>query len=238
MGASRSEVRASLADTRAVVLSRIADACGRVGRDPADVTIVAVSKGVPAARLAAGLAVGIELLGENRVQEAAQKAPLVPGATWHMVGRLQGNKAARAVALFAAIHSVDSIDLARRLDRAAGAADRSSRYPVFLQVNVDGDQAKAGFAPVLLETELGGLADLRNLELRGLMTIGRMSHGAAEARPTFAALRDLSDRLRARDDRLGDGLSMGMSDDFEVAVEEGATVVRIGRALFGDRPPA
>lgn len=199
---------------------------------------MAVSKGVPATWLSVAAEVGLGLLGENRVQEAAQKIPFVPGATWHMVGRLQGNKAARAVDLFSVIQSVDSVDLAVRLDRAAGAARYTSRYPIFLQVNVDGDDAKAGFLPASLEAELEGLAALPNLELRGLMTVGRMAERPEAARSTFVGLRELLERLRAREPRLGAGLSMGMSDDFEVAVEEGATLVRIGRALFGERSAA
>ena len=200
-------------------------------------TVVAVSKGVPASRLAAAVALGLDVLGENRVQEAAVKIATLPGATWHMVGRLQGNKVARAVELFATVQSVDSLGLARRLDRAAAASGRSTRYPVFLQVNIDGDPAKAGFTPEALEEGLHSLATLEGLDLCGLMTIGRMAERPGAARATFARLRLLSEHLRDRDGRLGAGLSMGMSDDFEVAVEEGATVVRIGRALFGARPP-
>ncbi|CAN5682265.1 YggS family pyridoxal phosphate-dependent enzyme [soil metagenome] len=196
---------------------------------------MAVSKGVPATRLVAAVDVGLGLLGENRVQEAAEKVPLVAGATWHMLGRLQGNKAARAVELFRAVHSVDSIDLARRLDRAAGTLGRSVPYPVYLQVNVDRDEAKAGFTPESLEDGLSSLASMTNLEFVGLMTVGRLAERPEAARPTFSRLRLVSERLRRRQVRLGEGLSMGMSDDFEVAVEEGATVVRVGRALFGAR---
>ncbi|MDQ3447791.1 MAG: YggS family pyridoxal phosphate-dependent enzyme [Chloroflexota bacterium] len=213
------------------------DACRRVGRDAADVTLMAVSKGVPASLLTSAVAVGLDLFGENRVQEAAAKIPAVPAATWHLVGRLQGNKAARALELFATIHSVDSLDLARRLDRLADVIDRATPYPVFLQVNVDEDLSKAGFSPAALGLALDGLVSLPNLELRGLMTIGRMGGRPEAGRPTFRRLRGLAESLHSQDSRLGAGLSMGMSDDFEVAVEEGATVVRIGRALFGDRLP-
>ncbi len=199
-------------------------------------TLVAVSKGVPASRLAAAVELGLDVLGENRVQEAADKVAGFHGVTWHMVGHLQGNKVARAVELFATVQSVDSLGLARRLDRAAAASGRSTRYPVFLQVNIDGDPAKSGFSPEALEQGLHSLASLEHLELCGLMTIGRISDRAAPAQATFAQVRALSERLRDRDGRLGAGLSMGMSDDFEVAVEQGATVVRIGRALFGARP--
>ena len=197
---------------------------------------MAVSKGVPATRLAAAVEAGFRSLGENRVQEAADKVPAVPGATWHMVGHLQGNKAARAVELFDSIQSVGSIDLARRIDRAAGTLGRSTPYPVYLQVNVDRDRAKAGFSPESLEDELDVLVTLPNLDLLGLMTVGRWAERPETARPTFSRLRALSERLRSRQPCLGEGLSMGMSDDFEVAVEEGATVLRVGRALFGARP--
>ncbi len=179
----------------------------------------------------------MDVLGESRVHEAADKVARFHGVTWHMVGHLQGNKVARAVELFATVQSVDSLGLARRLDRAAAPSGRSTRYPVFLQVNIDGDPAKAGFGPEALEQGLHSLASLEHLELCGLMTIGRMAERPEAARATFGRLRLLSERLRDRDGRLGAGLSMGMSDDFEVAVEEGATVVRIGRALFGTRPP-
>ena len=154
------------------------------------------------------------------------------------MGHLQKNKAARAVELFDAIESVDSAALAVRLDRLIG--ERGSRpggpLPVYLQVNVDVDPAKAGFSEASLERELGDILALPNLDVHGLMTVGWLTGGAAEARPTFARLRALSERLRATDPRLGAGLSMGMTDDYEVAIEEGSTVVRVGRALFGERP--
>ncbi len=222
---------------RARVLERIAVACARSGRRPEDVTLVAVSKTVPSERLVAAVAAGLDLLGENRVQEAAAKVSLVPGAQWHLVGPLQANKARRAVELFAAIESVDSVELARRLGRLALEAGRAP-LPVFLQVNVDADPAKAGFLPAELEASLPGSIGPAEggLELVGLMTIGRLVASADEARPTFADLRALSERLRGEAPGLGAGLSMGMSDDFEVAVEEGATHVRVGRALFGERP--
>jgi PLP dependent protein len=196
---------------------------------------VAVSKGVPAGRLRDALALGLIDLGENRVQEAEGKVGSLAGARWHMVGRLQSNKAARAVALFDEIHSVDSLELAERLARLA-AGREAGRLPVFIQVNVDADAAKTGFSPAALEALIGRLAALDGLELRGLMTIGRIDVPEADSRSTFRRLREFSERLRAAEARLGPGLSMGMSDDFELAVEEGATVVRIGRALFGGRP--
>lgn len=196
---------------------------------------MAVSKTVPAARLAAAVAAGLTVLGENRVQEAESKAPLVSGATWHLIGPLQSNKARRAVELFDVIESVDSVELARRLDRVAGELGRAP-LGVYLQVNVDRDEAKAGFLPDRLAGELAGLVELPNLRLLGLMTVGRLVGSAEEARPTFGRLRELSERLRGTLPGLGAGLSMGMTDDYAVAVEEGATVIRVGRALFGARP--
>ncbi len=215
----------------------MAAACLRAGRAPDAATLVALSKTVTVATLRLAQAAGHDLLGENRVQEAADKIPLLGPATWHLVGHLQKNKAAKAVELFDAIESVDSVALAARLDRIVG--ERGSRsggpLPVYLQVNVDADPAKAGFTPETLGRELGDVLALPNLAVHGLMTVGWLTAGSAEARPTFARLRELSERLRAADPRLGPGLSMGMSDDYEVAIEEGSTLVRVGRALFGER---
>ncbi|HEX3427391.1 MAG TPA: YggS family pyridoxal phosphate-dependent enzyme [Candidatus Limnocylindrales bacterium] len=234
---------AAIADARDHVHRRIADACARVGRDPGSVALVAVSKTVPVERLRAAVAAGLTTLGENRVQEAEQKIADVPGARWHLIGPLQSNKARRALAAFAVIESVDSVELAVRLDRLAAEARPQERVPVFLQVNVDGDPAKAGFAPAALVAVAELIAALPRLEIRGLMTVGRLVPRPEDARPTFVALRVLAERLRAGVGSGGSGgpawlgpeLSMGMSDDFEIAVQEGATVVRIGRALFGHR---
>jgi pyridoxal phosphate enzyme (YggS family) len=222
---------------RDAVLARIADAAGRAGRDPDGVTLVAVSKTVPADRVQAAVAAGLTVLGENRVQEAEGKAPAVEGATWHLVGPLQGNKARRAVTLFDVIQSVDSVALAQRLAGLAGELRPGRPLPVLLQVNVDRDPAKAGWSPDALARDAEALDGLAPLDVRGLMTIGRLAATPDEARPTFGALRALSTRLRAAWPRLGPELSMGMSDDYAAAVEEGATIVRVGRALFGERPP-
>jgi PLP dependent protein len=227
-----------LAAARAEVLERMAAACLRSGRAPDAATLVAISKTVPVERLRLAQAAGHDQLGENRVQEAAAKIPLLAPATWHLVGHLQKNKAARAVELFDVIESIDSAALAARLDRlveehGSRAGDSLS---VYLQVNVDADPAKAGFAPGAIERELGAILALPNLEVRGLMTVGQLAGEAGAARPTFVRLRELSERLRAADPRLPPGLSMGMSDDYEVAIEEGSTLVRVGRALFGERP--
>ena len=223
-----------IAAARAELLERIAAACGRVGRDPAAVELIAVSKGVSVERLREAVSLGLTELGENRVQEAEPKIAAVGGARWHMVGRLQSNKARRAVELFDEIQSVDSVALAERLSRLVDGVRRSP-LPVLLQCNVDADPAKAGFAADELERTIDRLAELPRLAIGGLMTLGRQVGPAELARPTFRALRALSERLRRREPRLGAGLSMGMSDDFEIAIEEGATRVRIGRALFGER---
>ncbi|MFO1539660.1 MAG: YggS family pyridoxal phosphate-dependent enzyme, partial [Chloroflexota bacterium] len=226
---------AAFAAAPAEVRDRIAAACARVGRDPSAVTLVAVSKTVPAERLRAAIAAGIVVLGENRVQEAEEKVPLLPPAEWHLVGRLQSNKVSRALTLFAHLGSVDSRALAERIDRLAPAAGRS-RVPIWLQVNVDADPAKGGWEPDLLTRELPALLALPSVEVRGLMTVGRLVATADEARPTFTRLRALATDLRAAHPGLGPGLSMGMTDDYAVAVEEGSTLVRVGRAIFGTRP--
>jgi PLP dependent protein len=237
MQATEPSTVAAIEAARARVLGRIADACARSGRDPADVQLVAVSKTVPVERLRAAVAAGLTALGENRVQEAEPKVAALPTVEWHLVGHLQANKVARALELFAVIESVDSVELAIRLDRLAGRIAGPPRT-VYLQVNVDDDPDKTGFPMSDIERDLERLAALGHLELRGLMTVGRLVADAEAARPTFARLAALSARLRARVPALGAGLSMGMSDDLDVAVEEGATVVRIGRALFGNRPAA
>jgi hypothetical protein len=237
---------ASIGAARERVLDAIAAAAARAGRDPAEVTLVAVSKTVDAARVRAAVAAGCTVLGENRVQEGAAKRPEVPGATWHLIGPLQANKARRALEAFDVIESVDSLALAARLDRIArevgglpptGDVDPARRVRVLLQANVDDDPAKAGFDPEDLARDIASIEGLSALELAGLMTVGRVVATAEEARPTFAALRELSRRLRDRPGaRLGPALSMGMSHDFAVAVEEGATLVRVGTAIFGARP--
>jgi pyridoxal phosphate enzyme (YggS family) len=221
---------------REAVLGRVVRAAERAGRDPAMVKLVAASKTVPAERLRAAVAAGLTVLAENRVQEGEQKRPLVAGATWHLIGPLQSNKARRAIETYDMVQSVDSLELARRLDRlVAGAGAPAARLAVLLQVNVDDDPAKAGFQPDELGALLPMLLDQAALRVDGLMTVGRLVDNPEAARPTFRRLRLLADQLRAADARLGPELSMGMSADFEVAVEEGATIVRVGRALFGER---
>ncbi len=197
--------------------------------------LVAVAKTVDAPRVVAAVAAGFTTIGENRVQEAEAKVGQVAGVTWHLIGPLQSNKARRAIGLFDMIQTVDSVDLARRLDRLAGELRPGRPLPVLLEVNVDRDPSKAGFEPDAVRGSAADLAELRNLDPRGLMTIGRLAASASEARATFRALRELGEALRDRWPGLGPELSMGMTDDFELAVEEGATIVRIGRAIFGER---
>jgi len=227
---------AALAVARARVLDAIDAACARSGRNPREVSLVAVTKTVPAERLRAAALAGLGPFGENRVQEAEAKVPLVPGASWHLIGPLQSNKARRAVEAFDVIETVDSIELARRLDGIATDLRPDRPLPVLIQVNVDRDPAKAGFDPDDLEASLPEMLACPGLRLDGLMTIGRLVADPDSARPAFRALRELGQRLRERFPALGAQLSMGMSDDYPVAVEEGATLVRVGRALFGERP--
>ncbi|HUG30846.1 MAG TPA: YggS family pyridoxal phosphate-dependent enzyme [Candidatus Limnocylindria bacterium] len=244
-----------LAAMRARILERVTAAAAVAGRDPAEVEIVAVTKTVAPDRILAAIEAGFTSLGENRVRERAAKAnELAParadaaraaGATpgvasgaalsWHLVGPLQSNKARRAILLFDAIETVDSLALAQRLSRIAGEVRPGRALPVLLQVNIDDDAAKSGYDVSALERELPSILGLPGLKVDGLMTVGRLVDAPALARPTFVALRALSERLRALDDRLGPALSMGMSEDYPIAVEEGATIVRIGRAIFGER---
>lgn len=228
----------ALAAAREVILERIAVAAARAGRDAADVRIVAVSKTVEPERIRAAAAAGFDTFGENRVQERQAKAAELAAmaAAWHLVGPLQSNKARRAVELFDVIETVDSLELAERLSRIAAEVRPSDPLRILLQVNVDDDAAKAGFEPAALERDLGAILDLPGISVDGLMTVGRLVASPEQARPTFVALHALSERLRALDPRLGPALSMGMSEDYRIAVEEGATLVRIGRAIFGARP--
>ena len=220
---------------RAGVLARIAVACAQVGRDPADVTLVAVSKTVEPERLRAAVQGGLAILGENRVQEGVDKQPAVPGATWHLIGPLQSNKARRAVETFDVIQSVATVELGERLDRLAEEVRPGERVPILVQVNVDDDPAKAGLRPADVGDVVDRLLSMPRLAVRGLMTIGRFDASADQSRSTFRALRELAVQLRSSRPGLGSELSMGMSDDFEIAVQEGATIVRVGRALFGER---
>jgi pyridoxal phosphate enzyme (YggS family) len=207
---------------------RIERACERSRRSPDEVTLVAVTKGVETSAIRAAFDSGIRDFGENRVQEAegkiAQLSDLKPAVTWHMVGHLQSNKAKAAVELFDIIHSVDSVRLAEILSRRA-----QKTLPVLLEVNVSGEATKGGFSVAETEAAVKEIGQLPNLKLMGLMTVAPFVADPEEVRPVFRKLRELRDSLGLKH------LSMGMTDDFEVAIEEGATMLRIGRAIFGER---
>lgn len=217
------------------VLARIGDAATRVGRNPEDVRLVAVSKTFPPAKIRAVAEFGHRRFGENRVQEAKEKIPQLEDLDleWHLVGPLQSNKAKPAVELFDVIQSVDRLKLAARLDRYAG--ERGLRLPVLIEVNVGEEPQKAGVVPAELEPLARSVLELPNLELRGLMTIPPFLEDPESVRPYFRKLRELRDELEQRLEVALPDLSMGMSSDFEVAVEEGATIVRVGTAIFGER---
>jgi len=221
----------SIAQDLARVRERIDAACRRAGRSPDDVTLVGVSKGSPARAVAEADAAGLQDVGENRVQEAIPKIEALEALgvrpRWHLVGHLQTNKAKTAAARFAIIQSVDSVRLAQALSQAA-----QESVPVLLEVNVAQEATKFGFAPLEAGPALSTIASLAHLDVRGLMTVAPSVDDPEAVRPVFRCLRELRDELGLRE------LSMGMTDDFEVAIEEGATIVRIGRAIFGPRPEA
>ena len=216
---------------------RIREACGRVGRDPAGVTLLAVTKGQPPNVVRQAADLGHALFGENRVQEAKAKIGMCPGnLRWHMIGHLQSNKCRDAVHFFEMIESVDSLSLAREIDKWA---DRGAKtMPVLLEVNVAGEASKHGFHPETLLAEFEAVNALRRLEIHGLMTMAPWTPEPEKVRPVFRRLAELKCRC---EELLGaplPHLSMGMSSDFEVAIEEGATLVRLGTVLFGERRPA
>lgn len=224
------------------VRERIRAACERAGRDPQEVRVVAVTKGFRAEVAAAAVRAGLQDLGENRVQEAREKVPRVrelvgpEQVTWHLVGHLQRNKARWAVELFDWVHSVDSGTVAHELSRRATSARRTVR--VLVEVNVAGEPTKHGVAPEAAPELVELVASLPGLRVEGLMTVAPLSPDPESVRWVFRALRHLRDRIRTDRGLELRELSMGMTDDFEVAVEEGATWVRLGRALLGERPTA
>jgi len=226
----RGDSRAALRAVR----ERIEQACLRADRDSESVQLVAVSKTFPAERVRELLRYEQRLFGENRVQEALAKIPEVgSGAVWHLIGPLQRNKARHAVGAFELIHGVDSLKLAAELDRRAAAA--GVRQQILIQLNLADEGTKSGVGEAELWPLLDGVAEMRHLDLRGLMTIPPPVKREEESRPWFVRLRELRDRAAQRLGRALPELSMGMTDDFEVAVEEGATLVRVGRAIFGER---
>lgn len=217
------------------LLGRLRRAALTAGRDPDGFRLVAVTKGFGAPVVLAAREAGLTAFGENRVQEAAAKVEAVPDVEWHLVGRLQSNKARAALRLFGTIHSVDSVALLERLERIAH--DDGRRPALLLQVNVTGDASKAGFAAAALDSRLvAALRQLHAARVVGLMTIGPMHAPPDAARAAFARLRELRDRLQDALARPLPELSMGMSADAEAAVAEGATLVRVGTAIFGPRP--
>ncbi len=218
------------------VQARIAAAAASAGRDPTEVTLVAVSKGFGREAVAEAAESGLTVFGENRVQEAESKISSLPAAlTWHMLGHVQSNKARQAAALFDCIHSVDSERIAAALARHAAGLDRS--IPILLQVNVTGKESQFGFEPDALPTVAQDIAAHRSLRIAGLMAIASFTDDEAVLRAEFRALRQLREELKSvMTDHPCQELSMGMSNDYSIAIEEGATIVRVGRALFGERP--
>lgn len=228
---------AGIAARLASIRGRIDAACARAGRDPAAVRLVAASKMQPVEALAAAYAAGLRRFGENRVQEGVAKAPALPAdVEWHLFGPLQTNKAKAALRLYTLFHAVDREKAAKALDDEARALGRTAR--ALLEVNVGGEQSKHGFPLDGLAERIAPLAALERLEIVGLMTIPPPADAPERARPDFRRLRELRDELNLRPEWNGRlvELSMGMSDDFEVAIEEGATYVRVGTLLFGARP--
>ena len=219
------------------VREQIADAAARAGRDPSAITLIAASKTRSPEEIAEAVAAGIEHVGENRVQEAAEKVGRVRellgrDPTWHLIGTLQRNKSRQALELFDLIQSVDSVRIAEAL--AARAEGR--QVPLLLEVYLGDDPARPGFRPDDLESALTSIAALPGLDLRGLMTVAPLGLEEEQTRAAFRRLRELRDTLRTRHPGSTlDALSMGMSEDFGLAIEEGATMVRVGRAIFGER---
>lgn len=225
----------TVAERLAAVRARIAAAAERAGRDPAEVTLVAVGKGHPAERISEVIRSGVTDLGENRVQEAAGKRPLLPVARWHLIGPLQSNKARLALETFDLLHTLDRLDLVVRLDRLLAERFPGRRLPVLIEVNIGRETQKSGALPEQAEALLAATTACPRLEPLGLMTIPPFHPDPEASRSHFRALHTLREQLR---DRLGlplPHLSMGMSLDYDIAVAEGATLVRIGTAIFGER---
>ena len=226
----------SITDNLKKVTDRIDSAAKRSGRNPSSVKLVVVSKTAGVDRIREAVAAGALILGENRVQEAQEKIEkLGPIASWHLIGHLQTNKAKYAVKLFYLIHSVDSLELAKEIDKQAAKIGKVQ--DVLIEVNIAGEASKAGVSLENAVALIKGAAKLKNLSIKGLMTMPPFSDNPDGSRPYFKKLRDLSESV-ARENILGVSmkeLSMGMSGDFEVAIEEGATMVRVGTAIFGEK---
>jgi pyridoxal phosphate enzyme (YggS family) len=226
-----------LAANLETIRQRIRTACERAGRNPDSVTLLAVTKTQPPEIVKAAAELGLLLFGENKVQEAKVKIPLCPGKLrWHFIGHLQSNKCRDAVELFKMIQSVDSLSLAQEINKRAEQAART--MPVLMEVNVAGEASKFGYRPEQLLAELKELNALPRIEIHGLMTVPPWSAEAEKARPHFRRLREIKAQCEQTLGAPLPHLSMGMSGDFEIAIEEGATMVRIGTELFGPRPKA
>jgi pyridoxal phosphate enzyme (YggS family) len=226
-----------LAENIHAVRERIRAAAERAGRAPEEVTLIAVSKTHPPEVVAEAFRLGLTVFGENKVQEAKAKIPLCPGRIqWHMIGHLQSNKCRDAVHLFRMIQGVDSLALAEELNRRADQASRT--IPILLEVNIVGEASKFGYPPGRVLEELLAINALPRLEIHGLMTIPPWTPVPEKVRPVFRQLRQLKLDCEQKLGAPLPHLSMGMSGDFEVAIEEGATMVRVGTALFGERPKA
>lgn len=226
----------TIADNLSVILERIRKAEQAAGRPQGSVKLVAVSKTFPAADVRECLAAGQHIFGENRVQEGLSKIPEVPGeAEWHLIGPLQKNKVRKALQGFSVIHSVDSLKLAQFIDSVAGQLGIRAR--VLFEVHVGGEESKFGFEPDALQNEWSEITGLEHLDPLGLMCIPPPVDDPQQARPYFRQLRELRDALASPEHPLPE-LSMGMSHDFETAIAQGATYVRVGTAIFGGRPPA
>jgi pyridoxal phosphate enzyme (YggS family) len=223
-----------LASNLTRIRERIAAACSRANRNPSSVTMLAVTKTQPPEIVGEAARLGLTLFGENKVQEAKSKIPLCPGRlSWHMIGHLQSNKARDAVGMFSMIQSVDSLGLAEELNKRAEQASKT--MPILLEVNIVGEASKFGYKPDQLLLEFDRLIALPRLEIHGLMTIPPWTPLPERVRPVFGKLRELKTECEQRLGAPMPQLSMGMSGDFEVAIEEGATIIRIGTALFGER---
>jgi PLP dependent protein len=227
----------TVAENLAAIRERVEQAAARAGRQASDITIVGISKTFPAERIREAFELGVKHFGENRVQEWESKAPFVDGlaATWHLVGHLQRNKAARAILLFHTVDSLDSLPLAEKLNKAAG---EGRRLPVLIEVRLDPTVTKTGCDPAELARLAEGVLLMPRLELRGLMTVPELMADLQATRPVFRRLREIRDTISKQLDWPLPELSMGMSRDFDVAIEEGATQIRIGTALFGTRQAA
>lgn len=216
---------------------RIGEAARRSGRTSEDIALVAVSKTHPPESIREAFGEGQKIFGENRVQELLSKAPLLPSSIrWHLLGHLQSNKIRKVLPVCELIHGVDSLELALDIDRIAGELGLFPR--ILLEVNVSGEGTKFGFKPDVLRSELETLLALPKIQIDGLMTIAPYTEEPEQTRPVFGALRELRDELAVSGGAPLTTLSMGMSGDFEIAIEEGSTLVRVGTAIFGERPKA